>query len=212
MARRAPVIVVSERQQRILDKLDRGGKTPQQIVPRVRIVKLSAEGLPNKDQAAQLGVGHEAVGRWRQRWLDGQDELAAAEDDDVSDLELERLILKILGDAPRSGAPPRFAAHQLAQLFSLACKSPEECGVPLSHWTPSALAHEMQKQGHVDSISPRQVDRFLKGGGSPTTQGRVLAAKHAQRSRPVRPRGARHLQPLRAGDDPARAGRARGEL
>jgi putative transposase len=193
MARRAPVITVSERQRRALDKLERSGKTPQQFVPRVRIVKLSAEGVPNKDQAAQLEMGQEAIGRWRQRWLEGQDELAAAEDDDVSDLELERLILKILGDAPRSGAPPRFAAHQLAQLFSLACKSPEECGVPLSHWTPSALAQEMQKQGHVDSISPRQVDRFLKGGESTATQGRVLAAKHTQGPRAVRSGGARRL-------------------
>lgn len=176
MARRAPKIIVSERQREALDKLERSGKTPQQMVPRVRIVKMSADGLANKDQSAELEMTQETIGRWRQRWLDGQDELAAAEEEGISDLELERLILRVLGDAQRSGAPPRFGAHQMAQLFSLACKSPEECGVPLSHWTPSALAREMQRQGIVDSISPRHVDRFLKAGGYSTAQSRVLAA------------------------------------
>lgn len=176
MARRAPKITVSERQRRVLDKLERSGKTPQQVVPRVRIVKLSGDGVLNKVQSADLKMTPETIGRWRQRWMDGQDELAAAEEEGVSDLELERMILRILADAQRSGVPPRFGAHQMAQLFSLACKAPKECGVPLSHWTPTALAREMQKQGFVDSISPRHVDRFLKGGGYSTPQGRVLAA------------------------------------
>lgn len=176
MARRAPKITVSDRQRRILDKLERSGKTPQQIVPRVQIVRLSCEGVPNKVQSAELEMTQETIGRWRQRWLDGQDELIAAEEGGISDLELERMIIRVLGDAQRSGAPPRFGAHQMAQLFSLACKSPEECGVPLSHWTPSALALEMQRRGIVDSISPRHVDRFLKAGGHSTSQGRILAA------------------------------------
>ncbi|PCC74145.1 Homeodomain-like domain-containing protein [Nannocystis exedens] len=153
MARTASRILVSERQRRILDKLERSHKTPQQLVPRVQIVKLSGQGVPNNEQAVELDMGPEAIGRWRHRWRSRQAELAAAEESGVSDLELARLILKVLADGPRTGAPPRFEAHQVAQIFALACEPPEKSGVPFSHWTPGALAQELVKRGIVDSAS-----------------------------------------------------------
>jgi len=52
----------------------------------------------------------------------------------------------------------------VAQIISLACEKPEDSGLPVSHWTPPELAREAAKRGIVESISPRQVDRFLKGG------------------------------------------------
>ncbi|MFY0539474.1 hypothetical protein [Nannocystis pusilla] len=130
MARTAPKILVTERQRRILDKLERSHKTPQQLVPRVQIVKLSGQGVPNNEQAVELDMGPEAIGRWRHRWLDGQAELAAAEESGVSELELERLILKVLADGPRPGAPPRFGAHQVAQIFALACEPRRRAASP----------------------------------------------------------------------------------
>ncbi|PCC73522.1 hypothetical protein SAMN02745121_08353 [Nannocystis exedens] len=57
MARTAPRILVSERQRRILDKLERSHKIPQQLVPRVQIVKLSGQGVPNNEQAVELEIG-----------------------------------------------------------------------------------------------------------------------------------------------------------
>jgi putative transposase len=212
MARTAPRILVTERQRRILDKLERSHKTSQQLVPRVQIVKLSGQGVPNNEQATELDMGPEAIGRWRHRWLDGQAELAAAEESGVSDLELERLILKVLADGPRTGAPPRFGAHQVAQIFALACEPPEKSGVPFSHWTPAALARELAKRGIVDSISARQVGRFLKGGRHSAAQGQVLAAKHARGSRALRRGGPDHLRALRAGDDAPRTGRPSHQL
>ena len=70
------------------------------------------------------------------------------------------VIVDLLADLPRCGAPPRFTAPQLAQLFALACTPPKESDLPLSHWTPGALARELTKRGIVDSISERQVARF----------------------------------------------------
>jgi len=67
MARRAPQITVSERQRRVLDKLERSGETPQQVVPHVRIVKLSGDEVLNKVQSADLEMTQETIGRWRGR-------------------------------------------------------------------------------------------------------------------------------------------------
>lgn len=212
MARTAPRILVTERQRRILDKLERSHKTPQQLVPRVQIVKLSGQGVPNKEQAVELDMGPEAIGRWRSRWRSRQAELAAAEESDVSDLELERLILKVLADGPRTGAPPRFEAQQVAQIFALACEPPEKSGVPFSHWTPGALARELVKREIVDSISARQVGRFLKRGGHSAAQGQVLAAQHTRRSGALRGGSPDHLRALRAGDDSPRTGRPSHQL
>ena len=73
-------------------------------------------------------------------------------------------------------------AEQVAQILALACESPKESGLPVSHWTPADLTREVLKRGIVESISPRHVDRFLRGGSRSTTQGRVL--DEAQRKGP----------------------------
>lgn len=178
MARRAPQIIVTPRQARLLVKLVRAHSTSQQLLFRVRIVQRSALGMTNKDQAAEFGTTLESIHRWRNRWLAGQEKLAAAEAEDVSDLELERMIVALLSDRVRSGAPPRFTPYEIAQVFALACEEPGESGVPLSHWTPGALAHELQRRRVVDSISPRQIERFLKGGRHPASSLPQLAASH----------------------------------
>jgi transposase len=97
--------------------------------------------------------------------------LANAEAEGVTDKDLEALVLRALADQPRSGAPPKFApeqvaslialAEQVASLIALACESPADSGLPVSHWTPPELAREAVKRGIFESISPRQVDRFL---------------------------------------------------
>jgi hypothetical protein len=87
--------------------------------------------------------------------------LAAAEKRGASDKDLERLIIGILMDDDRSGAPPKFTPEQVAGIIALACEPTAESGLPVSHWTPPELAREAIKRGLVESISPRQVDRFL---------------------------------------------------
>ena len=64
-------------------------------------------------------------------------------------------------DDDRPGAPPKFTPEQMAGIIALACEPPADSGLPVSHWTPPELAREAIKRGLVESISPRQVDRFL---------------------------------------------------
>lgn len=158
-------VEVSKRQENILQRLVDAKKTPQQLAERARIVLMSADGVSNADQADILSVDRQRVRRWRQRWADRQAALGAAEAREPSEKELEELIVQALSDAYRSGAPQQFSAEQVAQVLALACEPPADSGLPTSHWTPADLTRELLKRGVFETISPRSVDRFLKGGG-----------------------------------------------
>lgn len=158
---RSAAISLSTRQRELLERLARSKKTSQQLVERCRIVLLSAQGRLNEAQAQQLGVDRQRVRRWRRRWAGEMESLRAAEDAGASDGDLQQRIVQVLSDGLRSGAPAKFSAEQIAGLIALACEPPSESGLPVSHWTPPELAREAISRGLVESISPRQVDRFL---------------------------------------------------
>ncbi len=158
---RSVAITLSTRQQKLLERLARSKKASQQLVERCRIVLLSAAGRLNTAQAQQLGVNRQRVRRWRHRWAEESAGLSAAETAGASDADLQGRIVQVLNDGARSGAPAKFSAEQIAGLIALACEPPSDSGLPVSHWTPPELAREAVKRGLVESISPRQVDRFL---------------------------------------------------
>jgi putative transposase len=96
--------------------------------------------------------------------------LEAAELEGATDKDLSNLLRDLLADEHRSGAPPTFGAEQLTQIIGVACEAPEDAGRPVTHWTPRELADEVIKRGIVVTISPRHVDRLLKGGISVRTR------------------------------------------
>lgn len=162
---RAVEITVSARQRAILERWRRNrADTPARLVERAHLILLSADGVANIEQAGRLGVDRQRVRRWRTRWARNEERLAAAERKGVSDKELVKLLYDLLADGERSGTPPKFTAEQLTQIIAVACERPEESGRPVTHWTPPELADEVTQRGIVESISPRHVDRLLKGG------------------------------------------------
>jgi DNA-binding CsgD family transcriptional regulator len=148
MARSAEPIVLSEVERDELDRLVRAHSTPQQLALRAQIVLLAANGIGNRDSARRLGVTVQTVRCWRWRW-GGEPELA---------------LVDRLADAPRPGTPPTFTPEQICAILALACEPPEGSGVPITHWSQSALAREAVKRGLVETISHGSVGRFLKGG------------------------------------------------
>jgi len=161
MAGQAVAVELTARQQGVLEALTRASSTPQQLAERCRIVLRSAQGKRNLHQAAELGVDRQRVRRWRGRWAAAQERLAVAEAEGANDKDLRALIVSVLSDGKRTGGPPKFSPEQMAEIISLACEPPSDSGLPVSHWTPPELAREAIKRGIVESISPRQVDRFL---------------------------------------------------
>lgn len=162
MAGNAAKVIITERQQETLKHLIRSPSTPQALVARCRIVLLAFEKVSNEDIAQQVGLERHAVGLWRRRWRDGWEALIPEEFG--SQAQLERAIARLLADDYRSGTTPKFTAEQVTQIIALACEAPAESGRPVTHWTPRELAEEAAQRGIVESISPRQVGRFLKSG------------------------------------------------
>ena len=168
---RAVGITVSERQRAILSKWVRSkAQTPHRLVERSRVILSSVDGVPNISQAHRLGVDRQRVRRWRARWARAQERLTTAEREGASDEDLAKLIRGVLADERRPGTPPTFSAEQLTQIIAVACEPPDESDRPVTHWTPRELADEVIKRGIVPTISPRHVDRILKGGISGRTR------------------------------------------
>jgi len=136
-----------------LEKLARRPSTAQHIAQRARMILAAHHDQNNAQIARTEGVSVNQVRKWRRRWAERQ---AVP----LNELSVEAR----LQDAPRSGSPGKFSAEQWAQIIALACEDPQASGYPVSHWTPKEMAAEAIQRGIVDSISPRQVGRFLKRG------------------------------------------------
>jgi len=182
-------IFLSARQRALLEQLVRRPTCSQQLLQRARIVLLAADGKNNEEIGRTLGLHRTSVRRWRARWQAATSRLDAAETDTDHERALTQVIAMLLADEPRPGAPVTFTAEQVAQILALACEDPQQCGRPVSHWTPQELADEAQHRGLVKGISPRSVGRFLKGGRAPASSQPLLAQPRARGSRAVRGAG-----------------------
>src|SRR4051794_39911879 len=161
MAGSAAKVVISERQEKVLRKLSTATTVAQRLVQRSTIILLAFAGVANQDIASEVGLGRHQVGFWRRRWQDAFANLIRIECSDDPPA-LRQAIEELLSDEPRPGCPGTFTAEQLTQLIALACEPPEKSGRPITHWTGKELAEEAVARGIVDSISPTQVNRYLR--------------------------------------------------
>ena len=148
----------------ILLRTSRSRTMDPRLIERATIVLNGGDGMSHTEQGRRLGIDRQRPRRWTQRWMAVSERLAAAADSDMSDRELEKLVLGVLADGYRSGTPPKFTAEQLTALIALACERSEALGLPVNRPTPAELAREAVKRGIGESISPRHLDRILKRG------------------------------------------------
>jgi transposase len=111
-------IVLSAEQQQELMRLARSKRTSVRLALRARIVLLAAQGLQNKDIAAELDIGRVQVSRWRERYA-------------VSGLAgIER-------DLPRGAPPRKVDAARLVELTTQ--HTPDNA----THWSTRTMAEAM---------------------------------------------------------------------
>ncbi|HET7303854.1 MAG TPA: IS630 family transposase [Segeticoccus sp.] len=134
--------MLTDVQREELAGLVRAGRTAQRLVLRARIVLLAAAGASNTAIAATVACCVDTVRKWRHRW--------AASPGTAS-----------LGDAKRSGRPPRFTPVQVAQVKALACTPPAQASVPISRWSCPELARQAVTGGICASLSAPTVRRWL---------------------------------------------------
>ncbi len=176
MPRRKPTIPITltDRQQTVLEKIERREKSTQQQIRRLSVILLAAKQFSNYAIANALDLTLQTVRRWRVRWHQFSQAMRTAEENG-DHKQLEQLILEALSDDKRSGRPPKFTPEQICQIVALACENPEDSQRPISHWTAKELADEAMKRGIVAWISPRTVGRFLKRSSHQTPSVSLLA-------------------------------------
>jgi transposase len=160
MCGKAAKIVVTERQEAILQQIVRSTTAPQRLVQRARLILLAFGGLSNGSIGAAIGLGRKQVGLWRRRWQQSFNALLAVEVRE-SQAALRRLMEDVLGDAPRGGSSGKFSAEQVTQVLAVACEPPDHSRRPINEWTGRELADELVKRGVVEAISVSQVNRYL---------------------------------------------------
>ncbi|MFD9424681.1 MULTISPECIES: IS630 family transposase [unclassified Streptomyces] len=100
-----------------LTRWARRAKTAQYLALRAKIVLRCVEGGTNKETAAELGVAHATVNRWRSRFI--------------------RLRLDGLTDEPRPGRPPSILLDQVEDVLTATLES--TAGKD-THWSRASMA------------------------------------------------------------------------
>jgi putative transposase len=191
-------LIITERQQAILQTMTRSSTCPQALVQRAWVILLAFDGCNNTAIAAHVGLERHAVGPWRHRWAEAFDQLIVIACCEKASA-LPQAIKEVLSDQPRSGAPGKFTAEQVTQVLAVACEPPENSGRPITHWTPRELADEVVQRGIVPAISARHVGRFLKSGRPEAAPQPVLAQSPAGRSGHLPSRGSERVRLLPGG-------------
>jgi transposase len=160
MAGTAAKVILSERQQKLLEEFSKSRTISQCIVQRATIILLGFAGMLNEQIALHVGLNRIQVGLWRRRWRDAWKPLCVWECTEPH--RLREAILEVLADAPRPGAPATFTAEQVSQIVALACEPPKLSGRPIDHWTLRELREEAIQRNLVTAISVSRIGHFLQ--------------------------------------------------
>lgn len=125
-------LTLTDEERAALQRWARRRTSAQALALRSRIVLACAEGLDNKQVAAQERVTQQTVGKWRARFVEFR--------------------LDGLGDDPRPGRPPSITA---AQVEDVVVATLESTPANATHWSRAKMA---QRSG----LSPSTIGRIWK--------------------------------------------------
>jgi transposase len=138
-----PLSLTAEERER-LQEWARRPKTAQALAQRSRIVLECATGRPNIEVAGKLGITHQTVGKWRQRFLEQR---------------LDGLL-----DEPRPGAPRQVSDAQLERVVRLTLES---IPADATHWSTRAMARRsglsqtmISRIWRAFALQPHRVEGF----------------------------------------------------
>jgi transposase len=116
----APRIDLSSEDRAALEQQARGRSLPARLVERSRIVLRAADGLQDREIAAELGITPEKAARWRKRFLQGGTEALAK-------------------DAPRPGRGRTIKDRKVASIVKLTTSSKP---ANATHWSTRSMAEK----------------------------------------------------------------------
>lgn len=164
MPGKAAKVVLSERQMEILELIVGSRTATVQHVQRAQVILLAYQKKNNEVIGEIVGLNPQQVSVWRKRWKGSFQRLIEVECTDTK-AALQRAILEVLSDLPRSGRTSKFSTEQQAAIVAIACEEPDDKSQrPISHWTQREIADEAIQRGVVATISASRVGSFLKSG------------------------------------------------
>ena len=116
---------------------------PKYLVDRCSIVYLGSGRKSNQEIADRVGLHYNSVGMWRNRFMEALPLLNTVSQ--YTPRELKKILIGVLSDEYRSGAPQTYGETERNMIKMIACKSPKEYGYPLSHWSLHALQEVVVK-------------------------------------------------------------------
>lgn len=162
----APKVLLSKRQKQILASYCNRRNISVQEKQRIEIMLQAHSGKSDLAISRDLQITPGTVSRWRNRWVNSYQQLKEFEqahsDEGGSDRTLLEKMLEVLSDHARSGAPIRISMEEKQQLVALACKKPQDFGIPMTQWNREMLAKVAMAEGMIKKISPRYVSEVLK--------------------------------------------------
>ncbi len=118
--------MLTETEKTFLDRLAARAKTEQRLALRAKILLALDQGHSVSAVARDLKIVRNTVKKWRDRWLNAQERLTKAQQDDQA--AFEALALAVLTDAARRGRPADFTPEQITQIVVISCQPPEQSG------------------------------------------------------------------------------------
>ena len=148
----------------LLERYTRMRQAPAGLRVRAGLLVKMLDGANNSKAARELNLHRDTARLWRERWRAAGQSLETAEGvtDPQDDTDLTAVLEELLSDQPRPGTPATFSPEQIVAIVAVGCEEPKASGYPVSHWTPGDLRREVIKRQIVETISARQVGRFLK--------------------------------------------------
>jgi putative transposase len=161
MSRMAVPITLNACEQALLEKIVRQLTVPEYKKQRVRTVLTAASGMSNTAIVRHIGLNRNDVSKWRKRWFEHHHNWQE------SDLDLRpamdaKLVLHWLDDKAGRGRKQAITLEQRSKVAGLVQESPEQYGIPVTHWTLDHLAAVAVQRGIIDKISRVSVHRILK--------------------------------------------------
>ena len=136
-------IHLSPSEQALLQQIHRKRSVPEYQKERLQIV-LAAAGMSNKDIAAQHGIERHRVTFWQKRWATHH-HARQESDESLRPAMNESLVLLWLADQKGRGRKDRITAEQRTKIAALSLETPEQNGLPVTHWTLEHLTHFERK-------------------------------------------------------------------
>ena len=140
MSQKNHCVKLSKHERQHLQKIVRSGKDKARKITRCRVLLLADKGKTDQEISDALGVCLATIFNIRRRYCKH---------------ELERTI----GEAARSGQPPKFKGKSMAKITAIACSKPPE---GRARWSLRLLADRVVELDIVESISYGSIHNILK--------------------------------------------------